>query len=53
MFKCHCCKKEVLLLYYLSEYGRRRADTKDDNEHCKKCFEIKFEEKHNDKNEQE
>lgn len=45
-FKCNECDKETLLLYYLSEYGRRSRKTKDDGEYCQKCFDKKFEEKH-------
>ena len=52
-FNCDNCKEETLLLYYLSEYGLRAKGTKDDGEYCQKCFDIKFEEKTNDKNKQE
>ena len=51
MFRCmnSKCKKETVLLYYLSEYGQRANKTKDGKEYCKECFNKKFEEKHNDK----
>jgi len=48
-FNCNECDKEVMTLWYLSEYGRRKEGTKDDGEYCEKCFNEKFEEKH-DKN---
>ena len=46
MFECDECGKETALVWYLSEYGRRKAGTKDDGEYCKECFDKKFEEKH-------
>ena len=52
-FKCDKCKKEVMLLCYLSEYGRRSKGTKDDGEYCQECFDIKFKEKTDDKNNKE
>jgi len=53
MFRCQQCKKEVLLLYYLSEYGQRARGKKDTKEYCRECFDKKFEEKHNDKSDKE
>ena len=52
-FNCDECDKEVLALWYLSEYGRRSRGTKDDGEYCQACFDVKFEEKNNDKNDKE
>jgi hypothetical protein len=48
-FKCKKCKEEVMLLCYLSEYGCRKYNTKDSGEYCQKCFDIKFKEKIDDK----
>lgn len=48
-FECKCCKKEVMILAYLSEYGCRKYHTEDSGEYCEKCFDIKFKEKINDK----
>ena len=45
-FKCDECDKDVLWLYFLSEYGQRAKRTKDDGEYCQQCFDEKFEEKH-------
>jgi hypothetical protein len=49
-FKCSKCKKEVMLLCYLSSYGQTRCKTKDDKDYCQECFDLKFKEKLNDKN---
>ena len=49
-FKCDECSKEVLWLFYLSSYGQSKNKTKDGGEYCQECFDIKFEEKTNDKN---
>jgi hypothetical protein len=49
MFNCDECNKEVMTLWYLSEYGQRRAGNKDSGEYCQKCFDIKFKEKMDDK----
>ena len=52
MFRCENrkCKKETLLLYYLSEYGQRAKGTKDGKEYCKECFNKKFEEEDDESN---
>lgn len=48
-FECTKCKKEVMLLHYLSEYGQRNYKHKDGNEYCQECFDLKFKEKVDDK----
>lgn len=55
MFRCENrkCKKDTLLLYYLSEYGQRARGVKDGKEYCKECFNEKFEEQTNDKSDKE
>lgn len=52
MFRCqnNKCKKDTLLLYYLSEYGQRARGIKDGKEYCKECFDIKFEEENDESN---
>jgi len=45
-FNCEECDKEVMTLWYLSSYGCTKHNTKDDGEYCEKCFNKKFEEKH-------
>jgi len=49
-FKCSKCKKEVMLLCYLSEYGQRKCKNKDGRDYCQECFDLKFKEKLDDKN---
>ena len=52
-FKCDECDKEVMTLWYLSEYGQRAKGVKDDGEYCQACFDIKFEEQTNGKDNKE
>lgn len=52
-FNCDECKKEMMLLHSLSSYGQTAKGVKDDGEYCQLCFELKFEERDNDKNNKE
>lgn len=47
MFKCDCCGGDTHLVYFLRT--EEAAQKMDKGEYCKKCFDIKFKEKQDDK----